>query len=538
MRAWRRGRPTILVIAVYTGRPWMPKYGAHLENVEVGSDPVRVRLEPFREWACAGRAVDGHLATRALHAAVQVGNGDVVLLGGITGDTIDPGSAAGGGRPGGLLQPAVEVYDASQQRFRRVSTPGMEGFGRVLFGAVYMGADAPDKHRIRVVGGYELPADQSSSAVLNFDSGGSVAPLGAPFAPSSVAEVAPTVDLIYDSAQLTLTVQSMPSERARGAAITVSAPLDDGTRGILVGLTQTGAGDAPSSLWYTLDDAAGMMLAHQRLGATIDAVPALGELFVWGGDLSMDTPMVPERAGEILMPGAASTPISSTDFGLPGPVAFHSSTPIDNDTFVIAGGLEVEASGHLRATPASDPIFGIRVGTGAVSKVEIADNGYTASIFHTATRVPGVGVVITGGAIVDAGNRLAPVATVGAVAGTPSTLGFDDALPDLDVARWGHAATLLPGNRILITGGLARNSMLPTRLTALASAEILLLAAPPYDTIQDGMCVDQPSLPDGGLDAGPEDAGPLPAPHDGGPRPDGSLPDGGLPDGAALPDGG
>ncbi|MCZ7683145.1 MAG: hypothetical protein M5U28_31800 [Sandaracinaceae bacterium] len=81
---------------------------------------IRARLYPLRAWACPGwRADNAELAPRALHEAVGLPNGDVLLLGGVTGTDIDPAGAGRPGRVGALLQQVVEVYDADEHRFYR-----------------------------------------------------------------------------------------------------------------------------------------------------------------------------------------------------------------------------------------------------------------------------------------------------------------------------------------------------------------------------------------------------------------------------------
>src|SRR5690606_7673349 len=94
---------------------------------------------------------------------------------------------------------------------------------------------------------------------------------------------------------------------------------------------------------------------------------------------------------------------------------------------------------------------------------------FTPTILHTATYVPGFGVVLTGGASVVGGDRLQPVATAARVTGGPGTFALDDALQDLTTARFGHVATLLPGHRLLVTGGLVRDDTVPPTLRAIAS---------------------------------------------------------------------
>ena len=526
-----------LFVTVYTGRPWMPEYGAHIENVRLDQEDIRVRLYPFRAWACPGRATDedAQPEPRALHAAVTVGNGHVLLLGGVTGTRINPAGANRTGLIGALLQPIAEVYDPVAQRFRRLRmVGGATGFARALFGAVYLGQDPDGRHRVRAIGGLELPEDKAGAAVLAFDNSGILTPLGAPFVPSQDADAATVVDLLYDASAETLEiVPPMPDPLGvRGAAVTLSAPSATDTRMMLIGLTGTGAGQVPSSNYYELPRTgmyASRALLHQRLGATIDPLAPLDGFLVWGGNVDNMTPRVLSNAGEILRGERGATAIASDVALLPRPTAFHTSTRLGDDGALIVGGLSIADGGNLLASPPADPIFALRAtGPDAVVLEDVLDGDYRPTILHTATDVPGWGVVVIGGAEV-AADRLSPVGTVGRVRrGSSGALEFDGDLQDLARPRFGHVATLLPGDRLLVTGGLERVTRTGEEgLAALSLAEVIYLATEPYPRIEDGTCNDRSDLPDGGVDAS------MPAP-DGGPLPDG----GPAPDAAPAPDAG
>ncbi|HEY8427767.1 MAG TPA: hypothetical protein VIL20_05310 [Sandaracinaceae bacterium] len=541
--------PHDLEVAVYTGAPWAPTYGATVEDVDLQRAQLRVRLYPFGRWACPGWRVDGALAPRALHQAVVLDNGDVLLLGGVTGANIDPASAdtTRTDRVGALLQPIVEVYEQDEHRFRQVTVTNGE-FARVLFGAIYLGREG-NRHRIRILGGLTMPEERAGSAVLGFDNAGILTELGAPFAPSPDAIAAPAVDLLYDETAYTIEIDdtpiNVPTGRTVGAALVVSTPRHDGSRAILIGLAKVGAPSwLPTQEYYTMSGSPvePRMLSHPRLGGTVDGIPLVSRFLVWGGNLS-STGRDTAVAGELLQPtgSAPSTlPIDSVASSLPPPTAFHSSTRVSDSTVVIAGGLLIDESGLvLAATPApSDAIFALEVTSGLdVLRHGVAvpeGSPYAPTILHTATHVPGYGVVLTGGASPVGGDRFHPVATTVRVRGGPGTFALD-ALSDLQTARFGHAAALLPGHRLLVTGGLVRDeTTTPATLRAIASPEIIYLGQPPHASILGGNCVDQPTLPDAGVDAGPPplpDAGPMP---DGGPP---SMTDGEVmpPDGGAGP---
>lgn len=521
-----------LFLTAYTGDSWDEPYGAHLEGVRLDEGNVLVRLYPLRTWSCPGPspADDARPAPRALHAAVTVGNGDVLLLGGVTGTDIDPAGAGRDGRVGALLQSVQEVYDPRAHRFRRLTMDG-GGFARVLFDVLYLGEDGPNRYRVRAIGGFELPDESAGAAVLEFDKGGVLSTFGAPFVPTDVARAAAVVDLVYDAEKLTLEVLPPDEDpfESRGAQIRISEPLANGTRVMLMGLAKAGMGWVPSTSYFALtsDSVDRHPLLHKRLGATI--VPVLGDRFlVWGGNVDPMAPRVMEDAGEIIVPGGAGTALAAAPGVLPRPTAFHTATSLEDGLILITGGVSIADTGNLLELPAEDPIFGLQVmADGSVVLRDVDDAGYGPTMLHTATMVPGWGVVITGGAAVAAGmDRLTPVASVGRVPSNP--LAYDGALPDLAKPRFGHRATLLAGNRLLVTGGFTRNDA--ERLDAVGLAELIYLAQEPYPSIQAGACIDQSSLPHRPVDAGTStpDAG-LDAGLDGGALP--PMDGGGLPDG-------
>jgi hypothetical protein len=523
-----------LVVAMYGGpSPIRPTYGARIDEVTFDEE-MRVRLYRYGQWSCPGRA-DPALAPRALHAAIPLSNGDVLLLGGVSGDPVSPSSAILAGRPGAVLQRAVELYDASEHRFRRISAVDdreQEGFGRVLFGAIYLGANDQEEHRIRIIGGFELPPEApAASAVLEFNNTGFGTPGGSPFAPTDEAEIGATLDLIYDAREQTLRADGTgldPQEASRGALIAVSDPIED-RRAVLVGLTDLGEW-LPSTAGYSFlpggpsPAPAIYALGNRRLGASVSALPSVGRFLVWGGNVSPDAPMVTETAGELLSASDTIGLVAATD-GLPPPVAFHTATVIGGDDILIAGGIQVQDVSGEGATiahePPADPIFVLRVGTdGSVTYLPVEDSAYEATSLHAATWIPGRGLMITGGARVGE-DRLVPVRSVGRVANNRY-----EPEAELHEARWGHTATLLAGKRLLVVGGFAANPVeagMPPTLRALSLAEVLYFDTPRAATIPDGNCEDVPR--DDEIDAG-ADAGPFELP-DSGPAPDGG-PDSGI----------
>lgn len=531
--------PHDLHITAYTGDDWRPAYGARLEGVRLDQREIRVRLYPLRSWACPGWRADGtELAPRALHEAVRLPNGDVLLLGGVTGQGIDPAGAGRPGRVGALLQPVIEVYDADDHRFYPVQVVG-GAFERALFDTIDMGeeGEGTGRYRVRVVGGLVLPESSRGTAVLEFDNRGTLSgnTYGLPFVPSAAAMPAATVDLVYDANARTLELDASPPSNpipgTLGAAVVVSSARADGSRAILIGLTIGGGGWAPAGEYYATQPIGPRTLGARRLGATVDGIPALDQFFVWGGNVGATD--VLGTAGELVRPNDPETRVLVPAVGLPRPVAFHTATRMRDGSVVVAGGVLVETDGVLSFSYPTGPdaLHQLRFDplTLAVTSTPVALPGgmtYTPTILHTATDVPDFGLVLVGGARVLGEDRLQPVATVARVVRSETGYELDDAVVDLAQARFGHSTTLLPGNRVLVTGGFTRSA---DGLQTLGSPEVMFVGPAPYESILAGTCVDRTDRPDAGQDAGPPplpDAGPTPtdAGPDAGPEPDAGPP--------------
>ncbi len=538
--------PHDLHITAYTGDDdWAPAYGVRLEGVRLDQREIRARLYPLRAWACPGwRADNAELAPRALHEAVRLPNGDVLLLGGVTGTDIDPAGAGRPGRVGALLQQVVEVYDADEHRFHPVQVVGGT-FERALFDTIDMGeeGEGTGRYRVRVVGGLVLPEASRGTAVLEFDNRGTLSgnTYGLPFVPSAAAMPAATLDLIYDAAARTLELDTSPPSNpipgTLGAAVVVSSERADESRAVLIGLTVGAGGWAPAGDYYPTAPIGPRMLGARRLGATVEGIPALDHFFVWGGNVG--APDVLGTAGELVRPSDPENRVLVPAVGLPPPVAFHTATRTRDGSVLVAGGVLVESDGVLsfRYPTGGDALHQLRFDPatlGVTSTPVTVPFGmtYTPTILHTATDVPDFGVVVAGGARVVDEDRLQPVATVARI--VPAGTGFelDDTVADLAQPRFAHSTTVMPGNRVLVVGGFTRSA---GGLQALASPEVMFVGPEPYPSIRAGSCVDQTDRPDGGRDAG------LPMPDAGPPLPDaGPLPDGGpVPDGGPpLPDAG
>jgi hypothetical protein len=211
---------------------------------------------------------------------------------------------------------------------------------------------------------------------------------------------------------------------------------------------------------------------------------------VWGGNVDERSPDpmmsvdVNARAGELI--GAASGLVPGGRDGLPNSTALHTATPIDDGRVLIAGGLEVAEimgmSGGMSTRPSSQPLT--VVSRGPMDRpvgIPVHPGGWQPTILHAATTTDSGSVVITGGAIRPPMERSTLWATRDAIEVRRQDAAMDSyevrPLPQMIGKRWGHAITLLPGNRVLVTGGWVRST--DGTLRAIAAAEVLSLEPPP-----------------------------------------------------------
>jgi hypothetical protein len=256
-----------------------------------------------------------------------------------------------------------------------------------------------------------------------------------------------------------------------------------------------------------------MPLIAARWGATASRLGA-GQVFVWGGNVDAVLPdEVIAQAGEIL--GSSSGPVSSATLGFPAATALHTATPITGGV-LLAGGLVVAPvtgmSGGMTIDPPAQPLTAITLDATMrpqATAVPVDPAIWPTPILHGAVALDDGSVVITGGSIrtTDAlgmSTQLWPVGRAIRVARDGVGVYAASALPGLIVPRWGHAAAVLPGGRVFVSGGFVRSG---SSLRAIAAPEILLLDAPPASISSCSEPGDAGTRP---RDAGPRDAAPVP----------------------------
>jgi len=514
---------------------------ATTRGITVG-DAVRVRLERTETWSCApGNTTSAPALPRALHAATLLPNGDVLLYGGVFGSDINIGA-----RGGATLQPGIEVYDAVEQRIVPVSIGGSFAWkGRVLFASRLLPSTGAGPYTIALYGGYEA----NDRAVVFFDKQQIDSYHGSPIVPADGAVPGEPLRLSYDPVAHRVEIAASPV--GTGSVDTgFLAATDFGSRGEAVLVLGAGAFTGadrrtmftPRALW--IDATGGVdttMLKAARMGATVTPIDE-SSVLVWGGSVDEATDGAAHAvAGEIVertdrsaidtdaqqggvTMGCVYPPPLAVGGELPEPTVFHTATTIGTRQIVLAGGLLVGSlecnSGVTTLYPPERPLVVISVDadgnatSATVSPSRAAD--YEPTIFHTATRTAD-GVVLLGGAAAIPAGRLESLNQAGLVASDGAGGHVFTPIAPMLAARWGHAATLLPGDRLLVTGGFETYAGSATRLArALDWSEVLPLA-PRGSTRM--MCTDTPFA--AAIDAGVRD---------------GAVPDGGARDGAASTD--
>ncbi len=504
-------------------------------------EQVRVRLERVAgtdgpQWSCAPGTTAGASLPRALHAATLLPGGQVLLYGGVFGTDVDLNGVGVPTARGATLQPGIEVYDPILQRIMPVTRKGsFDWKGRVLFASRLLPGPAAGPYVIALYGGYEA----DDRAALFLDANQSANATGTPIVPAENVQPGVPLLLTYDPRTRSVAIEANPldsPDAINTGFLAVSENAGTHDEAVLVlgaGAFTVAPPAGPTATFaavgraFWLDDSgqvatgvASTALATRRMGATVTAVDGTTAL-LWGGSVDeADDVAARAAAGEVLTRGGGSRalqggttldcvgayppppPAVATD--LPEPTVFHTATLLAPRQVLIAGGLLVGGRdcnlGITTLYPPHRPLTVVSLdplGVATAAAVTLPMN-FVPTIFHTATATAG-GVVLVGGAGPVAGLRLASVAQVGLVEADGMGGQVFTPLAPLRAARWGHAATLLPGRRLLVTGGFETDAT-TRRAHALAWSEVLPLAPAGPPRLE---CTDEPfAAVDAGAGAG------------------------------------
>ena len=476
----------------------------------------RLRLARFEQWSCAGPSTGSspEALPRALHAAIALPTGDVLVIGGVKADEVDPVGFAGGAS----LRREVELYSVTRGRFVTLDATdlaGDAGFGRVFFSAQRVSDTVSRTVRLRVYGGFEAAGD---ALAVRFDSQQARGFYHSPVLISSDAAAAPPVELVLDLDALTMRVNALAGVPSQLSGSTVSAEIP-----------------AVSSRWASLVEVSGLQtsapatcptanlaggvglnagaavdvvaLSERRFGAALSrAGTSSDDVLVIGGNVqAADAAALDSTLIERVDVASSTSALVTPDVGaaLLEPLAFATATPLSDTQVVLAGGMAVAEQSAcsdlhpvvLNSVPTNALLVG-SVGSAATIDFELPSNAaaFESTIFHSATPYNG-GVMIVGGAqtqtmmsgMTVVVSHLWATDQVGRVADDGTGVAYTELAP-LTEARWGHAAALLPGGQLLITGGLSRDA---NGLSARSRAEIYDLTDVPEPLGADS-CVDVP----------------------------------------------
>lgn len=538
--------PVTLDFRYYSETNQPPTLGATLENVTrelLESEPLAVRLYPIGRWSSPSS--DDYVPTaRAFHQAIPLPNGDVLIFGGVRGQLLP--TSLDGDRPAPFVYP-VELYDESAHVFLPVQLG--EGIvetdtARVLFGYRYL-RRSEGQHVIRLIGG--VTSDVRGAGGLKFDAEGGDSVGGTPVVPADGVTVAPTVDIYLDTtdeAEPRLVeireVQSLPN----GALSVVSSPqavlsndatINDASGVVYPELIVVGDEFTAPVQAYALNDTGvpgdPYDLAHTRIGSTATRLPS-GATFIYGGNITteaVEPPMLPENpvdSAAELHQGTTTTLIG----GLPEPTGFHRAALVGPDLVLVTGGFVVQPVNptvgpvSTFTTPPTSPLRILEVTEspiGAAVRADLPTNGYQTTVFHSLTDLGDSRFLIVGGSTLngDGLSRLLATRQTGIVSGV-GYAPLEDAVRE---PRFGHTATRLPGNRVLVFGGFLSDEDGSQLSTGPGPELIYLVDVDPNDRLAADACTPLvrrrdagprpdaalPPVMDAGFDAGMPDAGPM-----------------------------
>ena len=481
-------------------------------NVTFGAgQQALVRLAPVQSWSCAPSHADGTpLFPRGLHAMQMLGDGSVLIFGGVAGDAIDVAGLGVVGAVGAATERRIERYVPSEHRFEQLTVNG--DFGRVGFASAVLSATA-SQTRIRVYGGY----DAMAGAAILFDGAQRASESGLPLVPSPAAMIGATVDLIYDASSNSISVAMVAPAQGVAEAFALSASGPSNEVVVAGGFDSFVAANSPSVVpanaasFFGADGAAlgtpGMLSVARAFGSLTrigsDGAPAW---IAWGGVVgATDYATTSANAGEIFSrtggsqilasaaPDRVACPSSTPAAGpgvLPLPTAFHASAAIGTDAALISGGFLTSSTGcdgrGILPIASGDPLFVLAAGVDAPVHVTTAPGTtYEPTALAAAAPVSSsvadglvmlVGGIAVASSVPTADAQLRASANsylVSANGGSGGAVSYTiSATKPLLNARWGHAVIRLTDGNMLVTGGFARASGTSAHLVTLATAEI------------------------------------------------------------------
>lgn len=496
--------------------------------------PLVVPTQLLGSASCLVTADGETPVPRALHKSLLLPNGDVLVFGGVEGETEKLVLLPPGGDQVGLdLQPVVESYRPSDGSWVR-ARESADSTRFASFGVVFFGADVDPSTggtqsgapiRVRTVGGWT----SQGRALVGLDADQLVSETGAPVVPLPSALPASDFELVYDPVSRSVDVSRVSAAAANLGSVT-SGPVVNGEV-LALGQLQS-AGVAPSNeppavytarafsvpTDQTTRTEVGAGSFSERFGASVSRLPDGTGWLVLGGIRTPTIGTLAANAAAQVVSGTR-TPLALTFVGTASSVVaedhvpgFHSAARVGSQ-MVMAGGLQGSCdcggAGQFPYRPSllSAPVLASLAVVGGELRADAVPGATLApSILHGTTHLRvsnGTGHVedvsrwlVTGGA----GAGLTPLDQVVLVTESAGALSTTDleGTATLVEPRWGHQAVALDANRVLVTGGIVQNGSL---FRSTAGAEILTYGFSAGDpaAVPAGICQ---GAGGGGLDAG------------------------------------
>lgn len=403
--------------------------------------PLRLLLVPEGGFNCTSSPPT---TTRAFHSATTLPGGQVLLLGGLTHHASDPGALS--------ALHSAEVYDPRSGEFTNVD--GKLSSARAFHRALLIDGPVGGPHDLLLVGGASPEADKP---VARWGGANEMLPL---VPDSRAVAAASTLIRYYPWADPPLIEELAASPQLQGRLFHDVATAQGGEVVLLGGLAGYSAGRPSTVDSMEVLPTAGATthdgpypLQRARVGAA--AAAAGSTLLVFGGNLDSTGSNVDEEAAEQVNLGSTvDSKLLSAESGSKAAVQstmFSTLTALPEGSLLLVGGLRLEA-GRAQVLRDSNPVQRLSLVGGSLRVTPVAGS-FTPVAWHRSTSLPDGSVLTIGG-----------MAKPGAC--SPSTLvctstwryvSSQDVIAagePLRHARMGHALSWLPGDSLLVTGGM------------------------------------------------------------------------------------
>jgi len=419
--------------------------------------PLRLQLVRSERFSCT----PGPLITpRGFHSATALPDGRVLLLGGLTQST-----------DGLRALDSAELFDPRSGRF--VSVAGKLSRPRALHSALLLDGERGGPYDLLLVGGLAPAKPDAAAARLG------IAGDALPLVPADDALAPPSVVVrFYPAAEPPRIEELSASPQLAGRVFHGVGQAQGGGVVVLGGLRGYSKGRPSTVDALEVLPAAGESthlgpypLQRSRVGAAAGAAGSDGVL-VFGGNMDSTAASLSSEAAELVTLDAqgASSKLLTMESGsasLVQPTVFSTLTPLSDGSLLLAGGLQLEP-GQARRLRDDRPVQRLSLVGGDLRVSDVASASFTPVALHGATAQPDGSVLLVGGLaepaacaadrlVCDKGWRYDP---------DKETL---SAVEPLHHGRIGHGLTWLPGDTLLVTGGL---SVTGSAAEALGSAEL------------------------------------------------------------------